>query len=267
MATRVEEVTWEDFRDALKRTDAAVVPVAALEPHGTHGPLGFDNFIAEEVASRLAEASGALLLPSVKFGCLALTYDIRDWPGALSLSVETLTNLYTEIGTELARFGVRRIVFVNGHGPNTSILEIAAYKIWTATGTAVGVLDWWSGAPKESSAMKGYSHGTHADQVETSILMATKGSRFIKMARAKRGPVPGDPSLSPEEWEMYVDKIKFTRKLDKRWIGRSGNYEDPSKARRQVGEKIVAATVKRGLRLMKVLERNTVEREGMGDSR
>jgi creatinine amidohydrolase len=255
MVKRVEEITWEEAQAHLEVSDVAVVPVGVLEPHGSHGPLGFDSYIAEEIGERLAEASNAFLLPTLKYGCCTLGYDWRNWPISLGISVETLTGLYTEIGLELSRWGIRRIVFVNGHVPNHSILDIAASKIWSVTGTAVGILDWWSGAPRETSEMKGYGYGTHADQVETSILLATKASKMAKMDRA----TATKPHVSPEEWEMYVDKVRYTRKMDERWVGKSANFDDPTKASREVGEKIISATVQRGLRLLKALEHNVAK--------
>jgi creatinine amidohydrolase/Fe(II)-dependent formamide hydrolase-like protein len=49
-------------------------------------------------------------------------------------------------------------------------------------------------------------------------------------------------------------KVAFTRTLDRRWIGRSGNMGDPTRAQPEHGERIIQRTVEVGLELLTVLQ-------------
>ncbi len=48
------------------------------------------------------------------------------FPGTLTLSAETVIRAWTEIGESVVRAGCRKLVFVNSHGGNISVLDIVA---------------------------------------------------------------------------------------------------------------------------------------------
>ena len=183
-----DEMTWKEFSDWIRESDVTIIPVGVMEVHGLHAPLGFDNYIAEEIAKRLATKAKCLLLPVVKYGCCKIVYDATFWPGTISISPETMASLYAEIGTELARQGVRRIVFVNGHFCNTPALDIACYRIWSQTGTACGILEYWNVVPDELMAIREKGAGMHADEAETSLLLCSSGARFVDLSKAVKNP-------------------------------------------------------------------------------
>ena len=258
MATRISELSWSDLKEKVGTSSVAIVPVGAIEPHGLHGPLGFDNYIADAIAVRLAEACDGILAPGVPYGCCKLRYDITGWPGSISLSPDTLINFYTDIGKELARQGFKKIIFVNGHDPNTSLLEIAAFAVWADSKAAMGILEWWLAAPEEIKRFKGVTHGTHADEVETSILLATEGGTFVQLDKANRKREK--PEVSPEEFNMYVRKVRFTRKLDERWVGPECHFGSPHRAEAEVGREIIEKTIAVGMELIKALDHQLTDR-------
>lgn len=254
----MKEITWKDFETALLNTDAAIIPVGVIEHHGLHAPMGLDTFVAEEIAKRLSQNANALLVPVVNYGCLKVSKIATMWPGTISISPETMANLYSEIGTELARHGVKRIVFVNAHVGNGPALEIAISRIRDKTGAAVGILEWWAAAKEELKkyAMETPFKADHAGEIETSMLFASNGARFAKMERAVANPFPSPSELlSKEEYDMYMNGIKFVRDMDQRYLGASGNYGDPKKASAEKGDAIINATVATGMALLKALSR------------
>ena len=89
-----DEMTWKEFSDRIRESDVAIIPVGVMEVHGLHAPLGFDNYIAEEIAKRLAVKAKSLLMPVVKYGCCKIVYDATFWPGTVSISPETMASLY-----------------------------------------------------------------------------------------------------------------------------------------------------------------------------
>ncbi|NLD44733.1 MAG: creatininase family protein, partial [Chloroflexi bacterium] len=65
----------------------AVLPFGAIEQHGPHLPIGTDWLIAQEVARRLAEELGALLLPAMPYGC---SREHMAFAGTVTLRPSTL---------------------------------------------------------------------------------------------------------------------------------------------------------------------------------
>src|SRR2546421_10110044 len=66
------EMTWEDFRDAEPARWIAVLPVAAVEQHGPHLPLGVDAMIGSAYLARARQLLTATLplsfLPMLSIG-------------------------------------------------------------------------------------------------------------------------------------------------------------------------------------------------------
>jgi creatinine amidohydrolase len=243
-----------EVKEALESTDVIIIPVGAIEPHGWHAPIGSDTFIALEIADRLSAASGGIVFPPIPLGCINLGYDFRYMPGSISLDSKILIDLYTNIGTELARTGFMRTVFVNAHAPNTSILNIAAYNIRERSGAEVGILEWWTCAPDVIEGIKGFNFASHGDEIETSIIMTTDAKSHVHLDLAEINS-PTLERLSAEELSLYKAKVPFTRTLDERWIGCSGSMGDPTRATASGGDRIIDRTVEVGLELLTVLKK------------
>jgi creatinine amidohydrolase/Fe(II)-dependent formamide hydrolase-like protein len=133
------------------------------------------------------------------------------------------------------------------------MLNIAAYQIRARAGVPVGVLEWWTTSDDEIRAIKGFTYACHGDEVETSVVMATSHGRLVDLSTAAVNS-PTLEALSPDELALYRAKIPFTRTLDHRWVGASGNMGDPTRASAEKGERIVGKTVEVGLRLLDVLK-------------
>jgi creatinine amidohydrolase len=88
-----------------------LLPLGATEPHGPHAPLQTDTLISVGICRRAAERLcgevDVLVLPAVPYG---VTRSGADFPGAVSISEETLRALVTEICARL-----ERVVLVNSH--------------------------------------------------------------------------------------------------------------------------------------------------------
>jgi creatinine amidohydrolase/Fe(II)-dependent formamide hydrolase-like protein len=112
-------------RRAAAEDRVALVPVATLEDHGPHLPVDTDLRIVTEICERAAaEAAGrVVLLPAIPHG-----YDPHhmDFPGAITIGWDTFTRYLTDVGRSLAHHGFRRMLFLNGHGSNQNLVEMAA---------------------------------------------------------------------------------------------------------------------------------------------
>jgi creatinine amidohydrolase len=100
------------FPDLEGREDAVhLLPLGSTEPHGPHAPLATDTIISVGICQRAAERLrgevDVLVLPAVPYG---VTRYGADFPGAISISEETLRSLVTEVCE-----GLKRVVLVNSH--------------------------------------------------------------------------------------------------------------------------------------------------------
>ncbi len=122
---RYERLTWPEVRRAAAEDRVALIPVGTLEDHGPHLPLDTDLRIINEICGRAAEEArdDIVLLPAIPHG-----YDPHhmDFPGAISIGWETFTNYCKDVGTSLAHHGFRRMLYLNGHGSNQNLVEMAA---------------------------------------------------------------------------------------------------------------------------------------------
>jgi creatinine amidohydrolase len=81
----IEEMSWIEFRDAMKETDLVIIPVGVVEEHGCHNPLGTDVLIAEECAKLIGERAKVPVAPVMPFG---YSPNVVCFPGTNSLDPE-----------------------------------------------------------------------------------------------------------------------------------------------------------------------------------
>ena len=168
------EMTWTDFRDADMASAIAVLPVAAVEQHGPHLPVGVDTFIMEGYLGRLAEGLPkdipVLFLPVQTIG---KSNEHVAFPGTLTLSAETVIRAWTEIGESVRRAGVRKLILLNSHGGNVTSLDIVARDLRVRLGMLVVTASWHRfGYPEEAFSAHERTHGIHAGDAETSLMLA-----------------------------------------------------------------------------------------------
>ncbi len=167
-------MTWQDFRDGNPAEWIAVVPVAAIEQHGPHLPLSVDASIAEGYLARVH----ALLPDSLPVTFLPLqetgkSGEHREFPGTLTFSYETAIRAWVEIGESVHRAGLRKIVFVNSHGGNSSVLDIVTRELRERFGMFAALTSWHRlGYPEGLFSAEEKLHGIHGGEIETSLMLA-----------------------------------------------------------------------------------------------
>src|SRR5258708_2669671 len=126
------DMTWQDIASADTGRWIAVLPLAAVEQHGPHLPLGVGTYIAEAYLARGEKILPAELpvsfLPVQRIGVSA---EHLSYPGTLTLAATTAIAAWTELGESLARAGVRKLVLVTSHGGNVAAMEIVARDLRT----------------------------------------------------------------------------------------------------------------------------------------
>jgi creatinine amidohydrolase len=96
-----------------------------LEDHGPHLPLDADSRIATEICRRTAEQlpDEVVLLPTLVHG---YTPHHMDFPGPITIGWKTFVDYAVDVGRSLAYHGFKRILFLNGHGSNIPLIDMAS---------------------------------------------------------------------------------------------------------------------------------------------
>lgn len=172
------EMTWRDIAGAGAATARwiAVLPLAAVEQHGPHLPLGVDTYIAEAYLARaeklLPSGLPVTFLPVQRVGVSA---EHLSFPGTLTLSTATAIAAWTEIGESLARAGVRKLALITSHGGNVAAMESVARDLRARLGMLAVTVGWHRfGYPDGTFATEEKKHGIHGGDIETSLMLAAQ---------------------------------------------------------------------------------------------
>lgn len=155
-------MNWMQVEEYLRQDDRAVLPLGSTEQH-SHLRLTVDCILPERVAAEAAEPLGVPVFPVLAYG---VTPYFRDFPGSVSLRVETHLRVVRDILDGLAHSGFRRILIVNGHGGNSAAQPFA--QEWAADhpGCRVVFHNWWS-APRTWAAVQALDPvASHASWME-----------------------------------------------------------------------------------------------------
>ena len=168
------EMTWTDVAAGDTERWIAVLPVAALEQHGPHLPLGVDSYIAEAYIARvlplLPDDLPVTFLPVQQIG---YSDEHLAFPGTLSMSAKTLIAAWTDIGESIHRCGVRKLVIVTSHGGNVALMDPVARDLRVRLKMLVVTCAWHRfGYPDGTFDDQEVRHGVHGGDVETSLVLA-----------------------------------------------------------------------------------------------
>ena len=119
-----EELTAAEFREAIGRAQGTcLLPFGVMEKHGPHLPLGNDLFNVRYAALNAAQQEYAVVFPEYYFGQI---FEAKHEPGTVAYSRRLQLELLQETTDEMARNGCKKIIIVNGHGGNNSLLPYFA---------------------------------------------------------------------------------------------------------------------------------------------
>lgn len=249
-----QELTTEDVAALDRARTVAVLPVAAVEQHGPHLPLGTDAMIAEGVLARalaLARADSTLVvLPMLTIGASG---EHRDFAGTLSLGARTLLDLVTEVAEGVAQAGLRKLVLFNSHGGQPQVLEMVAQDLRTRHGMIVVVANAWRMMDREAVLPPAEREaGLHAGGFETALML------HLRPDLVRRDKIRDFPSAA-RKLEKEFPSLAAQGRVAFAWqaqdLNPAGAVGDARLGTAEMGKKLVDQAAEKLLRLTDDLAR------------
>ena len=220
----LENLTWGEAEKVLKPDTVVVLPIgAATKEHGPHLKLKNDFLIAEFFKNEVVKRADVVMLPTLNYHFYPA---FVEYPGSVTLSFETSQNLVMDICKSLAKFGPKKFYVLN-----TGVSTVRPLKAAQEALQKEGITMTYSNlsdilGPTERAIAK-QEGGTHADEIETSMMMVIAPEtvdmkKAVKDYHLGEGPLTRDP------------KGKGT-------YSASGIWGDATLATKEKGQKVVDA--------------------------
>jgi creatinine amidohydrolase len=165
------------------RSDSVIIqPLGAIEAHGPHLPLSTDMLLAEatayEAVKQHGDALDLWLLPTLAY----TKSNEHAWaPGTFWLSAQTMLAVLDDLARCLTLTPARTLVFVNAHGGNSALLQVACRDLRLKYGLRTFLLHPWMAT--DGGNELGMS--IHAGHDETSLMLHVRPD-LVDMAQAVR---------------------------------------------------------------------------------
>lgn len=211
----MDELTWMEYEELVRRGAPLLLVVGSTEQHGPHLPLGTDVFQGVAIARAVAERTGGIVAPPITYGYKSQPKSGggESFTGTTSLDAQTLITLVRDILRAFLRHGVRHFVFIDGHYENAMFLTEGidlAIRENNVSDAKVLVFHWWDLISQGTidAVFDGDFPGwalEHAAVVETSVTSAVRPElvRWERLVddRAERLPTydifPAPPDIVP----------------------------------------------------------------------
>ncbi len=159
---RLTDLNWQQVEAYLGAEDRVVVPLGSTEQHAGLS-LGVDTILAERIALEAAEPEGVLVFPALPYGVAPY---FAAFPGTVTLRLQTYYAVIEDLLMSLERTGFRRVLFINGHGGNSSAAAFAQEWCVMHPEMQVKVHNWWR-APRTWAAVQAIDEkASHASWME-----------------------------------------------------------------------------------------------------
>jgi creatinine amidohydrolase len=225
----VAGLTWDRVKERLAGGAAAILPIGAgSKQHGLHMTMATDQVFAAYFARTLAERIDALIWPTLTYGAYPA---FVAYAGSVSLSDRTFQAVVTEIADALLGFGATRVIVLDTGLSTIAPVEAAIGA--TREPARIRHVKLFAGPRFETSAaaLRQQPFGSHADELETSLMLAI-APELVDMARA--APMPFSPTV-PSRGKLSPDDPTAPN------YAPSGSFGDPTLATANKGSRLLAA--------------------------
>ena len=207
-----------------KKKQVAIIPIGSIEQHGPHLPISTDSDIVSEVAKKLADKKGYLLLPTVTYGT---SFEHAPFFN-LSIRESTLRTVLIDLCTSLLENNIKTVFIINGHHGNLKSIKNIDVKLQKILKNKLKVipLSYWHFMCGDFD---------HAGFVETSLMLAI--SKNVKMKLAKKG------LITDKMTKQEIAKIGRLANQSFPKATKNGVWGDPTKATKRDGRIILAEII------------------------
>lgn len=195
-AVKLAEMTWPEV-EALNRDVVLLIPTGSLEQHGPHLPLFTDTLLATRVAEAVETAlpEQVLMVPSLWQG--ASSHHLA-FAGTISAEFDAYRSAVDTVIDSLTPHGFRKFFFLNGHGGNTSPLDVALRATKRSQpNLLLAQASYYSFASaKVAEVLEGPLKGIrHACEAETSLMMHLY-PHLVRTDRLRNDGLVTEPALT-----------------------------------------------------------------------
>ena len=220
--------TWPEFQENIRNSRGVIVVCGSCEQHGHHLPLDTDNIIGTEVALRIGEKTGMLVMPPVNYGQV---WSAKGFPGTISLPASSLKRILRDIICSLEAQGVKNIVLMSGHNGNMAALKDLARELMDEFGWR----NIWHFPMAMSKDVARYiktpipMNVAHAGEIETAMMLYLR-PELVRLEKAtKEFPkAPEEFAYRPMHWNEIME---------------TGSFGDGGAATLELGKALIDSTV------------------------
>ncbi len=223
------QLSWSEVERRIHAAAIAVLPIgAACKEHGPHLPMQADLLQAEWLAGALVQRANVLVWPTATYGYYPA---FTDYPGSVSLSRETFQRMVHEILSDIRRAGVRTVLILNTGISTIEPLQAVADTM--PKEMCIKLANVYDGQcyRSEAEAIEEQACGGHADELETSIILAID-RQYVSLDKAD--------AWTPTKMDASGP---FSRDQDNPRFSPTGVWGDPTLASEEKGRRLLAAMV------------------------
>jgi len=237
---KLDEMTWIEAKEALRKARVVIIPLGAIEAHGPHLPLG-TGAIVEKIAEEVAKRVNGLLAPLIPYGQV---WSLINFPGSITISDDDLYRFIIDICLSLKKHGAKNIAFISFHIGNGTVIKKAARYLKDNHDMNVFyfVSSGLSRVRDLCESKQWHKNYFHAEEIETSIMLHIR-PELVCMGEAK--------ACYPDKKIFEYYPLKWDELTDIAVIG------DPTVATSEKGRKMlniiveeIADSLEKGLRFI-----------------
>ena len=228
-----EYLSWPEVKNIAENKRSTIIwPFGAIEQHGPHLPLATDGIFVDDITNEVLKLiPNEIPLKKIPTQYIGFSPEHIGFDGTLSLSSQLLISIISEVGKQLSDVGFKRLILLNAHGGQISLLNTAARELKKiAPNLSIFPCFLWSGVVGLNNLVSKteLENGLHASLSETSLMMEIRPDLV-----GDERPYEDISSKIPEGWSLEGDApLAWSTKE----ISNSGVIGDSRGANKKLGE-------------------------------